>query len=359
MKALIQPVRISVAELARLQVEQASKADPAATVNAPNMIMIPKSFKIIPIRKVKLEKLKVVTKAQKEPKKEPPQSESLPHANPGTNHRRPGLRGVRIDVNALLGIKRDHEKPKGQSSTQKGSKVATRETIDAKPKVIKSEQKIPKTKEVKHSEELSSDQKQTIKTNYQCSHCHRIFSFYSKFENHVCEYPEERSKVKKTYECEHCHQRFVHLSSFQNHLCNFTCTICGKAISNKANLKIHEMYVHKVGDVKYWNCDLCDGRYKSKRNLATHMKVHMKNKPFICAICGKGFSIEGSLKIHMYNHLDKMPCQYCQRSFKPRSLYYHEKRCAKDYEYELIDVDQHIVEEIQCAIGDDTQPEEL
>lgn len=104
--------------------------------------------------------------------------------------------------------------------------------------------------------------------------------------------------------------------------------VCGKTISNKANLKIHMSYVHGIGDAKYFECDQCGRIYKSKRNIDTHMKNHMESTPFNCAICSKGFSHLGALKIHMWNHRDTIDCSYCGKKFKPRSLYYHVKKCG-------------------------------
>ena len=53
----------------------------------------------------------------------------------------------------------------------------------------------------------------------------------------------------------------------------------------------------------------------------------MIETPHNCSICGKGFSHRGALKIHMWNHRDVVECSKCSRKFKPRSLYYHIKKC--------------------------------
>lgn len=137
---------------------------------------------------------------------------------------------------------------------------------------------------------------------------------------------------KADFWCKKCGQKFRFQSSFHNHDCDFWCTICGKRISNKANLKIHLSYVHGIGDAKLFTCDLCGNTYKSKRNIDTHMKNHMESTPYNCAICGKGFSHAGALKIHMWNHRDLVTCEICKKKFKPRSLYYHIKRCRQMFE---------------------------
>ncbi|KAL7014762.1 hypothetical protein ACKWTF_016121 [Chironomus riparius] len=143
---------------------------------------------------------------------------------------------------------------------------------------------------------------------------------------------------KADFWCRKCGQKFRFQASYLSHDCDFWCNICGKSISNKANLKIHLSYVHGIGQAKLFTCDLCGTTYKSKRNIDTHMKNHMESTPFTCAICSKGFSHAGALKIHMWNHRDLVNCEFCKKKFKPRSLYYHIKRCRMMHDENHVDM---------------------
>lgn len=203
--------------------------------------------------------------------------------------RRSGLRGVKININDLLGRK---SSPKKLKTPPKASPAI----IQIQPFV------------------------DTVET-YICKKCPLVFNTRKDFMLH------RRSHKKSDFECDKCHSTFRFLNSFNNHNCDFFCTVCRKSISNKANLKIHMSYVHGIGDAKLFSCDLCARTYKSKRNIDSHMKNHMIETPHNCSICGKGFSHRGALKIHMWNHRDVVECPQCARKFKPRSLYYHIKKC--------------------------------
>lgn len=207
------------------------------------------------------------------------------------------LRGVKINVSKMLGQK--VHRPRAAVST-----IVDPSTIQV-PNCFKQ-----------------------VERPFKCKKCPLTFKIRRELTIH-------RSIHKKAdFWCEKCGQKFRFQSSYHNHDCDFWCRICGKIISNKANLKIHMSYVHGVGEAKLFTCDLCGTTYKSKRNIDTHMKNHMESTPFNCAICGKGFSHAGALKIHMWNHRDLVDCEICKKRFKPRSLYYHIKRCRAMHEQE-------------------------
>lgn len=77
----------------------------------------------------------------------------------------------------------------------------------------------------------------------------------------------ERKNVTK-FQCEQCPKIFNHTSSLVYHRLsahektkNFICTVCGRGFAHKQLLNNHK-YVHADG--KYFNCDVCPAKFKSK-----------------------------------------------------------------------------------------------
>ncbi|KAG5666897.1 hypothetical protein PVAND_014904 [Polypedilum vanderplanki] len=248
---------------------------------------------------------------------------------------RMNLRGVKLNTNEMLGKKERKYERVGKGEAKNG------ENFPKYQKIVKSEEKSPKIvqigrKNAKSEEKFKPQALHFLDDDapscfypdrpYRCKKCPLSFKNRKDFSDH------RRIHKKSDHQCDKCGQRFRFQASYLNHDCDFWCNICGKSISNKANLKIHLNYVHNIGSAKIFTCDLCGRFYKSKRNIDTHMKNHMSVTPFNCAICGKGFSHAGALKIHMWNHRDVVNCEYCHKKFKPRSLYYHVKKCPKNYE---------------------------
>lgn len=46
-------------------------------------------------------------------------------------------------------------------------------------------------------------------------------------------------------------------------------------------------------------CDRCNKLFSTRTNLTRHLMTHDGQKPYVCKICGNGFTQNGSLKSHM------------------------------------------------------------
>uniref|UniRef100_A0AAV2K8C9 C2H2-type domain-containing protein n=1 Tax=Knipowitschia caucasica TaxID=637954 RepID=A0AAV2K8C9_KNICA len=153
------------------------------------------------------------------------------------------------------------------------------------------------------------------------------------------------------------HQRQVHERDNQK----YVCSVCGKSLSCKAGLQLHERihngtkpYQCSLCESKFtqktalnmhyrthtgerpFACTMCDSRFTQKHMLTNHIRSHTGEKPYMCELCGKSFSSREYLRHHLNIHTGAKPfkCEHCQRGFSQRnSLNQHLKIHTGDRPY--------------------------
>ena len=66
---------------------------------------------------------------------------------------------------------------------------------------------------------------------------------------------------------------------------------------------------------------MCGKKYTQRSSLSLHLKIHMREKNFICHICEKSFVWKILLDQHLKDHTSENPhkCKECEKSFTQKS----------------------------------------
>uniref|UniRef100_A0A673WT49 Gastrula zinc finger protein XlCGF26.1-like n=1 Tax=Salmo trutta TaxID=8032 RepID=A0A673WT49_SALTR len=95
----------------------------------------------------------------------------------------------------------------------------------------------------------------------------------------------------------------------------FICGDCGKSFIRKAHLTRHKL-TH-TGE-RPFTCGDCGKSFIRKVSLTEHKLTHTGEKPFSCGDCGKNFRLKGNLTNHKLTHTGEKPfsCGDCGKSFR-------------------------------------------
>lgn len=70
-------------------------------------------------------------------------------------------------------------------------------------------------------------------------------------------------------------------------------------------------------------CNVCGKNLSTKNSLASHYRLHTREKPFGCTLCGKTFAKKFNLDVHYNIHTGAKPyvCTHCTKSFADPSAF--------------------------------------
>ncbi|XP_064623049.1 myoneurin-like [Lineus longissimus] len=105
----------------------------------------------------------------------------------------------------------------------------------------------------------------------------------------------------------------------------FVCATCGKIFTMPSRLKRHLKIHNPAGE---FLCDICGKGFKQKSGLWRHEKIHNQERKFehFCTLCGKGFFEKYHCRRHEERHTGqhfRFQCRICNKFF---SASHHLKR---------------------------------
>ncbi|XP_034466556.1 zinc finger protein 1035 isoform X1 [Hippoglossus hippoglossus] len=181
-----------------------------------------------------------------------------------------------------------------------------------------------------------------LDSTFECKICKMKFPSGRKLEEHE----QTHLTAATEFECTECGQRFLGSNTFLQHHCSQQQH--GMKESNYSNPSVQatpptyqpaaeEEEVDVTGE-DLFNCPHCSMQFSSKSVLLEHQnKIHLKERPFKCEICGKTFAVQRYLREHLRRHGLKLAaaqkrfaCTQCQSEFSTaQDLYLHRRLHAE------------------------------
>uniref|UniRef100_A0A8D2ZVD0 GDNF-inducible zinc finger protein 1 n=3 Tax=Scophthalmus maximus TaxID=52904 RepID=A0A8D2ZVD0_SCOMX len=191
---------------------------------------------------------------------------------------------------------------------------------------------LEEAEEDKEEGESTETSKRMSKAQFQCNKCQRTFHYERSYLKHISTYHGVKADV--VHRCETCQQTFANRSNLKIHEKHvhsnerlFTCDSCSKTFKRKKDVVRHQRQVHERNNLRHI-CPDCGKALSSKTALLLHERIHTGTKPYECSDCGARFIQNAALKMHRRTHTGERPfaCDECEARFTQKHMLAYHKR---------------------------------
>ncbi|KAM3956277.1 zinc finger Y-chromosomal protein 2-like [Aphomia sociella] len=164
-----------------------------------------------------------------------------------------------------------------------------------------------------------------------CSVCKMAFKSYKAFHRHqknrhkscisTINMKIEGIGKSRVFHCKNCNYSTARVKDMQSHLVvhngerPYICAICGKGFTQQSSLQAHNEFSHKIYIVET-TCEYCGKLLRGRNVVYKHMKRHNEER-FQCDTCKKFLKSKSSLKLHLVRHtgIKSYTCEKCASTF--------------------------------------------
>ncbi|XP_068606348.1 zinc finger protein PLAGL2 [Brachionichthys hirsutus] len=147
---------------------------------------------------------------------------------------------------------------------------------------------------------------------HQCSFCEKMFHRKDHLKNHL----QTHDPNKEAFKCDECGKHYNTKLGFKRHVAmhsatagDLTCKVCMQTYDSTPvlleHLKSHSGKSSGGTKEKKHQCDHCDRRFYTRKDVRRHMVVHTGRKDFLCQYCAQRFG----RKDHLTRHVKKSHSQ--------------------------------------------------
>ncbi|XP_063307449.1 zinc finger protein PLAG1 isoform X1 [Pelobates fuscus] len=141
---------------------------------------------------------------------------------------------------------------------------------------------------------------------HKCNYCEKMFHRKDHLKNHL----HTHDPNKEAFKCDECGKNYNTKLGFKRHLAlhaatsgDLTCKVCLQTFESTTvlleHLKTHAGKSSSGVKEKKHQCEHCDRRFYTRKDVRRHMVVHTGRKDFLCQYCAQRFGRKDHLTRHM------------------------------------------------------------